>query len=395
MAFVFSKSISDIVRDRKWQQQIKDGIKNKQRGKNAPQELPNLAMHGMTSNGTYFFCNLAYKKDLLERKKMTLFTLIDEYAKTQDRAKKIQLKAQITEACGEQVEGISLLFSGTEGIYGFVTGQRLKVARLQDEALLALDADEMFAYLPDTSGLRLRLGPNYLVFILENESTIISERIKQFIKSNETDDEIDTEVINAIKYINRPEKPDEDINLYLKSVYSSIKDPALKSQALSIYNAIELLDHDKHLKYEMTALTLQLLHSKNAEEQQQLLSRYTQLTSTLYGSKQPTLIIIGVSAVLLGITLLVLALTLTPPLIPFYLMLVGSAMSILGGLICTLEGRKDFYNKEAKQRRSTAKTFFNLKESVDNLSGNPEIPQKISEIIAESSDAKTSHNPNP
>ena len=129
----YTQTVRDVVRNRNLFQSIQDKIHQKKRGKTAPPELPNLAIHGITFNGTYFFCTLIYQKDLSERKKITIFNLIDAYANTEEHAERIKLKAQIQKACGEQVESIALLFSNSSERYGFVTGNKVKVARWRDK----------------------------------------------------------------------------------------------------------------------------------------------------------------------------------------------------------------------------------------------------------------------
>ncbi len=374
MAFIFSKTVRDVVRNRNLFQSIQDKIHQKKRGKTAPPELPNLAIHGITFNGTYFFCTLIYQKDLSERKKITIFNLIDAYANTEEHAERIKLKAQIQKACGEQVESIALLFSNSSETYGFVTGNRVKVARWRDKGPLELDADELFS----DSERHLSLSFQYFVFILENEKKYTPELIKQYFQSNEVDDNINTDVINAIKCINILEKPLEDMSWYLKTAYAAIQDSALQQQVKSVYDAIQLLSYnDREIKYKATVLTLQLLHSQDNEKRKQLLIDYTELATKLYGSKIPTLMIAGISIFLLAATFLTLCI-LTSPAIPLYLIIIDSTFSMLIGLITGIEGKNKFYSDEAKQKRSTANTFFNLKENLNNIPDDL-IPQKIND----------------
>lgn len=374
MAFLFSKTVCDIIRNRNLTQSLWEKIQQKKRGSTAPQELPNLAIHGITPNGTYFFCNLVYQKDLTERKKISIFNLIDAYANTEDHAKRVRLKSQIKEACGEQIEGIALLFSNSSGTYGFVTGNRVKVARWRDAGPLELDADELFS----DSTRELRLSFQYYVFILENEEKYTPELIEQYFQGNEIDDDINTDVINAIKYINTLEKPLEDMSWYLKTAYAAIQDLALQQQVKSVYDALQLLSHDDEIKYKATVLTLQLLHPQDKEKRKQLLADYTKLASTLYGSKIPTQMIVGISLFLLGASFLTLSI-LTSPAIPLYLIILDSGFLMIGGLICGIVGKNEFFNDEAKQKRSTANTFFNLKENLNNIPDEDLIHRKIND----------------
>lgn len=371
MAFIFSKTVRDIVRYRKRFQSIQDKIQQKKRGNIAPQELPNLAIHGVTCNGTYFFCNLVYQKNLSERKKITIFKLIEAYANTEEHAERVKLKAQIKESCGEQVEGIALLFSNAGGAYGFVTGNRIKVARWRDKGPLELDADELFF----DSERKSKLNFQYYVFILENEEEYVPELINQYFQGNEADDCINTDVINAIKHIHIPENPLEDMSWYLKTAYAAIQDSALQQQVKLVYDALQLLSYDD--TYKATVLTLQLLHSQDAEKRKQLLADYTKFASNLYGSKIPTLMIVGISLFLLGASFLILSI-LTAPAIPLYLIILNSSFLMIGGLICGIVGKNQFFNDEAKKKRSTANTLFNLKENLNNISEDL-IPQKIND----------------
>ena len=50
-----------------------DRVSGEERGKNARPELPNLSIHGITPNGTYFFANLVYKKGLAQRQNISIF----------------------------------------------------------------------------------------------------------------------------------------------------------------------------------------------------------------------------------------------------------------------------------------------------------------------------------
>lgn len=378
MTFLFSKTVRDIVRSRSLFQSIEDQLQQKKRGDTAPPELPNLALHGMTPNGTYFFCNLVYQKDLTERKKITIFHLIDAYAHAEEHAERVSLKSQIKEACGEQVEGIALLFSNASETYGFVTGNRVKVARWRDTGPLELDADELFS---DSH----QLGFNfcYFVFILENERAYTPELIRQYVQGDEQNDSINTDVINAIKCINTLEKRLEDMSRYLKTAYTAIQNAALQQHVKAVYDALQLLSDydDKEIKFKATALTLQLLHSQDNEKRKQLLADYSELASELYGSKIPTLMIVGISLFLLGASFLVISVLTSPVIIPSYFILMasGSSLTLLIGLICGIEGQEEFYSGEAKQKRCIANTFFNLK---DNLNTIPEdlIPRKMSDL---------------
>ena len=376
MAFLFSKTVRDIIRNRTMPQSIQDKIQQKKRGKTAPQELPNCPIHGITPNGTYFFCNLVYQKDLTEPKKNSILNLIDAYANTEDHAMRVRLKCQIKEACGEQTEGIALLFSNSSETYGFVTGNRVKVARWRDEGPLELDADELFS----ESNSQLRLSFQYFVFILENEGEYTPELIKQYVQGHEDDDDINTEVINAIKFIGIHEKPLEDMSRYLKTAYAAIQDSALQQQVKSVYDALQLLSHgDREIKYKATVLTLELLHSQDKEKRQQLLADYTKLASTLYGSKIPTQMIVGISLFLLGASFLTLSILISPA-IPLYLIILNSLL-MLGGLICGIIGKNKFFNDEAKQKRSRANTFFRLKENLNNIPNEDIIPRKINDPL--------------
>ncbi|PJD95830.1 MAG: hypothetical protein CK426_06725 [Legionella sp.] len=374
MAFIFSKTVRDMVRNRSLFQSTLDKIQRKERGDNAPKELPNLSLHGITSNGTYFFCNLVYQKNLTERKKITLFNLIEAYATTEEHAERVKLKAQIKEACGEQVEGMSLLFSNARKTYGFVTGNRVKVARHSDKKLLELDADELF------SDLKWPLF-QYSVFILDNEEECASELISEYMQGNECDDKINTDVINAIKRIKTGNNFHEDMNEYLKTAAAAIKNPVLQQQVKAVFDALQLLSYeDREIKYEATVLTLQLLHSQNDEKRQQLLTDYTKLASTLYGSKIPTQMIAGMSLYLLGASLLTLGI-LTCPVIPLSVVVLSAAVLMIAGAIGVMvegiDGKNNFFDDKAQQRRSTANTFFNLKEHVNNTLDEDLIPQKL------------------
>lgn len=379
MAFLFSKTVRDIIRNRNLFQSIQDKLQQKKRGNTAHQELPNLTIHGITPNGTYFFCNLVYQKDLTERKKISIFNLIDAYANTEDHTERVRLKSQIKEACGEQIEGIALLFSNSGGTYGFVTGNRVKVAQWRDKGPLELDDDELFSD-PDH---QLKLSFQYFVFILENEREYTPELIKHYIQGNEEDDSINTDVINAIKYINTHEKPLEDMNWYLKTACAEIQNPAVQQQVKAVYDALQLLSYDdREIKYKATVLTLQLLHSQDNEKRRQLLTDYSELASNLYGSKMPTLMVVGISLFLLAASFLAVSI-LTSPVIPLSLIIIGSSLNMLTGLICVIVGKNEFYNDEAQQKRSTANTFFNLKENLNNI---PEdlIPRKIMDPVENS-----------
>lgn len=63
MAFLFTKTIKDAVRHRNIFQAAHDRVSGEERGKNARPELPNLSIHGITPNGTYFLPILYIKKD--------------------------------------------------------------------------------------------------------------------------------------------------------------------------------------------------------------------------------------------------------------------------------------------------------------------------------------------
>lgn len=374
MAFLFSNTVRDIIRDRCGIKQLShDRFQNKKRGNTAPQELSNLPIHGITPNGTYFFCTLVYQKDLTERKKISIFNLIDAYANTEDHVERVRLKSQIKEACGAQIEGIALLFSNSSGTYGFVTGNRVKVARWRDEEPLELDADELFS----DSERQLELSFQYFVFILESEEQYTFELIREYIQGDEKNDIINTDVINAIKCINTHDQLHEDMSLYLKTACDVIENPAIRQQVKAVYDALQLLGYeDRDIKYKATVLTLQLLHSQDNEKRRQLLTDYTELASKLYGSKIPILMIGGICIFLLGASLLTLVL-LTSPAIPL-LMIIGSSFNLLTGLICGIIGKNEFYSDKAQQKRSTANTFFNLKENLNNM---PEdlIPRELIE----------------
>lgn len=358
MAFIFSNTVRDVVRDRNLSRSIQD-------------KTQHLAIHGITFNGTYFFCNLVYQKNLPERKNISIFKLIEAYANTEEHAERVKLKAQIKEACGDQVEGIALLFSNAGGTYGFVTGKRVKVARWRDIGPLELDADELFSD-PER---QLNLSFKYRVFILEKEEEYVPELINQYIQDNEKGGCINTDVINAINYIGTSEKPLEDMSRYLHTAYVEIKDSVLRQQVKKVYDALQLLDDDREIKYKVTVLTLQLLSSQDAEKRKQLLADYTKLASSLYGSKIPTKMIVGISLFLLGVSFLTFSI-LTAHDIPLCLIIINTGVLIIGGLICGIDGKNEFFNDEAKQKRNTAKTFFNLKENLNNISDDL-IPQNI------------------
>lgn len=370
MAFLFSETVHDVIRNRNLYQMLQDKIQQKKRGNHAPQELPNLPLHGITPNGTYFFCNLVYQKDLNERKKITIFNLIDAYANTEDQAERVRLKYQIKEACGEQVEGIALLFSNSSETFGFVTGNRVQVARWQDAGPLELDADELFS---DLEG-NLKLSFGYFVFILENEADYSPELISQYIQGDENDDNINTEVINAIKHVTILENSFEDMSLYLKTAYAAIQNPLIQEQVKAVYQALQLLSYkEREIHYKATVLTLQLLHSQDIEKRKQLLTDYTKLASKLYGSQIPSLMLVGIGLFLLATSLLVFSILTTPA----PLMIIGTGFSMIMGLICAIEEGNEFYSDEAKQKRSTANTLFDLKKNLDNISEDL-IPRKIS-----------------
>lgn len=158
-----------------------------------------------------FFAILFIKKICLNEKKIHIFNLIEAYANTQDHAEYIRIKSQIKDACGEEVEGIALLFSNSSGTYGFVTGDKVKIARQSDKKPLKLDADDFFS----DSQWQSHLSSEYLVFILENDQGNTTELINQYLQGDIDDDIIDVDVINAINYIKFEEKPLDDMSSYL------------------------------------------------------------------------------------------------------------------------------------------------------------------------------------
>jgi hypothetical protein len=366
MAFLLSQTIRDvIIRNSTLDQSAQDILREKETGAPAKNELVNHTIHGITPNGNYFFCTLVYKKEVLlaEYKENTILNLIDAYATTKDYDEQLKLKCEIHNACKEQIEGISLLFSDSEKTYGFVTGHRVKVVQEFEKEPLELDANGLFS----NSGYK-NLN-KYFIFILDHEGKDADEAIKGYLQGDKTDDPINTEVIHAIKYIHTREKPLEDMRWYLSTACNEIQDAGIKTQVQAVYDNLQLLNNDENeeIKYQATVLTLQLLHSQDKEKRKQLLADYTKLASDLYGSKIPALMVVGISLFVLGASLLAFSI-ITSPAIPVYL-IVGSFCT-LGGLICAIAGKNNFYSNKNKEKRSTANTLFHLKENehINNLS---------------------------
>ncbi len=373
MAFIFTTATRDVVRNRTLDQSVRDRIEAKARGANAPAELPDSVTQGITPNGTYFFCNIIFQKDRTDRARrdrMSILSLIDAYAETQDPAEQVRLKNEIKAACGTQTEGIALLFLNSRGAYGFVTGSRVRVAAWGGLGPLDLDDNELFSV--DHNGVPL----HYYSFVLTDETDRVSQAVADYVSGDEIDDAIDTGVINAIKpMMNRPASL-EQMSRYLENAYAKIQNPILREPTKAVYDALRLLTSNEEMKFKATVLTLQLLHSGNDDKRKQLLRECTELASTLYGSKVPSLMLVGVGLFLLSASLLLVSILIIP-VIPLYIV---TGFGVLTGLVSAIEGGREFYAKEPKQQRNTANTFFSLIKTVNHLPDNQDellIPRKI------------------
>lgn len=365
MSFVFRSSIRDVIRDRNLSQRLNDKLKNKPRGKNASGEDPSLTIHGITPNGTYFLCTLVYKTQLSERKRMSLFALIDAYANTQDRMQRIQLKSRITKACGDQIEGMAFLFSKSNQSYGFVSGKRICIARVGDVEPYKLEDDELF-FAQDRQLCQFR------TFILKNDNVDPTHSVREFLQSDEDDDVIDTNIINAIKYVRTLDRSSEDMQAYLNAISSAIQQTDL-GRNLQLLN--DLLASNAHrINHEMrdkiNLLTVQLLCSKNQTERQQLLIEYASIASQLYGSKRPSQMIVGIGLFLIGIGVLLSSIAASASIIPPLLMILMSFVPIILGYF-------EYYNTEAQIKRNMANSLFLFKEKLAPLPSNVSIPEKI------------------
>jgi hypothetical protein len=333
---------------------------------NIKKSTSNLALHGITPNGTYFFCNLVYQKGVTN--KVSILNLIDAYATTKDQDERLKLKSDIEKVCETKVEGIALLFSNSEETYGFVTGNRIKVAQQSDTQPLQLDAHGLF------SDLKHKLKLNeYFVFILKEERDDALELIKHYSSNMDN--------IDAINYVNTKENPFEDMTWYLNTAYKHIINPILREQVKVAYDALQSLKQEE-IKYQATVLILQLLHSQAGEKRQQLLTDYTKFASHLYGSKIPVLMAVGIGLLLLGITFLLLPILV--PTIPLSLAATVSSIGLMIGTICAKEGKERFYSTKNKEKHSIANTLFHLKEHLNNIPPESLISQKINDPNADS-----------
>lgn len=373
MALLLSETIKDAVRNRTTVQSYSDRHQNKERKEVV--EVPNQTLHGITPNGTYFFCSLVYKKDVTRHNEPHLLKLIDAYANTDDHIKHIRLKNEIRQTCGEDVEGIALLFSTTKENkqYGFVSGKRVQLAQWRGKGPIALDADELF------SGSEL--NTRFHAFILENDSEDASEHITQYIQGDEQGDTINTDVINAIKYVTAGSAtPETHLTLYLKTICSAIQNAELKQRVEDVYNALEALPLDYcETRDKATALTVQLLHSQDNEARKQLLVEYDKLALDLYNSTTLKLMKVGIAMIILSIALLSLVILPASPILTTILG-ISSAWNLVTGLLCTKIGWDDYKHKNATAERDTANKFFKLTKNIkENIP--EEIPQDIPEYI--------------
>lgn len=378
MPFIFQDTIREVIRFRNPCQSKLDRCKQKQRGKGAPAECFNLSMHGITPNGTYFVCSLVYRDALSELEKKSVMALIDAYSITKAYPERIGLKSQIKRTCGEKVEGFALLFQNAGETFGFVTGSRVKIARRIDNGgLINLDDTELLSC--DGWEKSSSLLGSYLIFLLAKESKDAPRLIEDYMQGDKTDDVINTDVINAIKFAPVSRSPLYDMRKYLKAACAAIKNPQLYEQVTAVCNAIKNDPIPTDIQRKASVLIIQLLYHQDNEERERLFTEYAELASKLYGDKIPTLMMAGIIMCVIGVCLPILAFPIFGANITSFLFLGLGAIQLVIGGISAMVGRADFYSDNAKEKRNTANSFFNLKEDIANIS-EYDLPHCFSEL---------------
>lgn len=398
MVFLFSDNINDnrnhaviqdIVRAHTLTQPSHDRKYNHKIEKQAPAKLPSLSYQGITANGTYFFCALAYKESMTAPQEVrSIFPLIDAYANAKSPEQHTELQSKIKKACGAQIEGIAFVFSDPKKTYGFISGTRIKIADLRDKQVrgksvlyelrphsICLNSEVTFTIPEKNVSSYSRLLNSWHIVTLVKETASANQCVQTYLQSNE----INTDEINAIHCIQGSHQFfDEDMVLYLKKACAEIQDTTLRQQVDNLHSLLNTMisDKDRAIKYKVAALTIQLLHAQNNDERQVLLTEYIQLASELHGSQVPLMMILGLAVLLSGIALLFISVPTVSPL----LVMSGGLLNILGGLWITTKGRATFYSDEAIQKRGFAMTLFSLEKTFRNIS-ETDMPQLSTAVI--------------
>lgn len=179
--------------------------------------------------------------------------------------------------------------------------------------------------------------------------------------------------------VNTPFDVDKE-NLYLKTACANITNSELKKHVERLYNSLQLVGaKDREIKFEITSLTLQLLHAKNDAQRKPIFIEYSKIASRITpqtSSDELLGIVIGAVA----ISAAVYSVLPIPVIMPMVLFISGIICAILAGIINIVKNyilgiEIDYQNDDIK--RNIRHSLFEIQKAFNDIPEEPMIPELV------------------